>query len=114
MRACSANSCPTTGAFTTVNLTGDVALPNWITTKSSNTKIDIAPTVGSVMASNPWVVTVVFTPTKGSNNPAYTAVTITVTCTVTSFAVSNPGTTSHSYTVFSVMKIIDGKTLTYT
>ena len=114
MRACANNSCATTGSFTTVNLTGGASLPNWITTKSSNTKIDIAPTVGSVMASNPWVVTVVYTPTNGSNKPAYTAVTITVTCVVTSFAVSNPGTTSHTYNTFSNMKIIDGATLTYT
>ena len=114
MRACANNSCATTGAFTSVKLSGDVNLPGWITTKESSTKIDIAPTVGSVMASNPWVVVVVYTPTNGSNNPSYTAVTITVTCTVTSFAVSNPGTTSHTYNTFSNMKIIDGATLTYT
>ena len=114
MRSCTANSCATTGAFTTVTLTGGTALPGWITLKESNTKIDIAPTAGSVMASNPWVVVVVYTPTKGSNNPSYTAVTITVTCTVTGFSVSNPGTTSHTYNTWDNLKVISGATLTYT
>ena len=66
------------------------------------------------MASNPWVVVVVYTPTKGANNPSYTAVTITVTCTVTGFSVSNPGTTSHTYNTWDNLKVISGATLTYT
>lgn len=81
-------------------LNGD-SLPGWIT--FSSTTIAITPADGSVKASNPWVVKVTYTPTKGSNQPAYTAVTITVSCEVTSFTVSNPGTTSHTYNTFSKM-----------
>ena len=114
MRACTSGSCGTAGSFTSVTLADGSALPSWITTKESNTKIDIAPTDGSVKASNDWTVKVVFTPTNGSNNPTYNAVVITVTCEITSFAVSGAGTTSHTYNVFDEMKIIDGSTLTYT
>ena len=37
MRACSANSCATTGSFTSVVMTDDSSLPTWITTASSST-----------------------------------------------------------------------------
>ena len=114
MRACSANSCATTGSFTTVNLSSGDALPSWITTTTSDTVLSITPADGSVKASNDWVVAVIYTPTAGSNNPAYTAVTITVTCEITSFAISGAGTTSISYNVFDPMKIINGSTLVFT
>ena len=114
MRQCQATSvtCATTGSFTAVTLTGGTALPGWIS--FGTTSIDITPADGSVKASNDWVVVVTYTPTKGSNQPSYTAVTITVSCEVTSFSVSNPGTTSHTYNTFSPMKIIDASTLTFT
>ena len=95
-------------------MTDDSALPSWIVSASSATQIQITPTAGSVMSSNPWVVKVVYTPTAGSNAPAYTAVTITVTCEITSFALSGAGTTSVSYNTFETMKVIDGSTLTFT
>ena len=114
MRACSANSCATTGSFTAVTLSGGGSLPSWITTTTSDTVLSIAPTDGSVKSSNDWVVAVVYTPTAGSNNPAYTAVTITVTCEITSWTVGGAGTTSISYNVFDNAKIIDGSTLTFT
>jgi hypothetical protein len=66
------------------------------------------------MASNDYVVKVVYTPTAGSNNPAYTAVTITVTCEITSFALSGAGTTSISYSTFGTTAVIDGSGLTFT
>ena len=114
MRACSANSCATTGSFTTIQLSGGTALPSWITTTTSDTVLSIAPTDGSVKASNDWVVVVVYTPTAGSNNPSYTAVTITVTCEITSWTVGGAGTTSISYDIFGDTKIINGSTLTFT
>lgn len=114
MRSCSANSCATTGAFTSILLLDGSALPSWITTTTSDTVLSIAPTSGSVKASNDWVVKVVYTPTAGSNNPAYTAVTITVTCEITSWTVTGAGTTSISYNIFDTRKIIDGSTLVYT
>ena len=114
MRACSANYCATTGAFTTINMSSGDALPSWITTTTSDTVLSIAPTDGSVKASNDWVIAVIYTPTAGSSNPAYTAVTITVTCEITSFAISGAGTTTISYNVFDSMKIIDGSTLVFT
>ena len=55
-----------------------------------------------------------YTPTEGSSNPSYTAVTITITCEITSFAISGAGTTSVSYNVFYPMTIISGSGLTYT
>lgn len=60
------------------------------------------------------MVKVTFTPTEGSTNPTYTAVTITVTCEVTGFTVGNAGTTSIAYNVFEPLKIIDASVLTYT
>jgi len=66
------------------------------------------------MASGNWVVSVVYTPTYGSTNPSYTAVTITVTCEITSWAMSGAGTTSHSYSTFQAQKTIDGSGLTFT
>ena len=92
----------------------DSALPAWITKTTSDTVLSIAPTSGSVKASNDWVVKIVYTPTDGSSNPAYTAVTITVTCEVASFAISGAGTTTISYNVFEPTKIIDGSGLTFT
>ena len=92
----------------------DSALPAWITKTTSDTILSIAPTDGSVKASNDWVVKIVYTPTAGSNNPAYTAVTITVTCEIASWAISGAGTTSIAYNVFESTKIIDGSGLTFT
>ena len=89
-------------------------MPSWITTTTSDTVLSIAPTDGSVKASNDWVVVVVYTPTAGSNNPSYTAVTITVTCEITSWTVGGAGTTSISYDIFGDTKIINGSTLTFT
>ena len=116
MRKCTVDSttCATTGTFTAVVLTDGAALPAWITTTTSSTKIAIAPTTGTVKAGNNWVIKVTYTPTKGSNQPVYTAVTITVSCEITSFTVGNPGTTSHTYNTFDKMKIVDASSLTYT
>ena len=112
MRSCSANACSTGGSFTAVTLSGGASLPGWIT--SSSSAIAIAPTDGSVKASNDWVVVVTWTPTEGSNSPSYTAVTITVSCEITSFTIGNTGTTSVSYDVFDKTKIIDASAITYT
>ena len=114
MRACTSGSCATTGSFTTIVLTDDSSLPSWITTANSNTELSIAPTSGTVKSSNPWVVKVVYTPTAGSNNPAYTAVTITVTCEITSWSMSGAGSTSISYNVFARTTVIDATTIVYT
>ena len=112
MRSCTVGSCATTGSFTAVTLTGGTALPSWIV--SDGTALAIAPTDGSVKASNDWVVIVTYTPTEGSNNPAYTAVTITVSCEVASFAISGAGTTSFTYATFGALQVIDGSTLVFT
>lgn len=112
MRACTADSCATTGAFTAVTLADGTALPNWIV--ASSTALAITPADGTVKASNDWVVIVTYTPTAGSNNPAYTAVTITVSCEITSFAISGAGTTTVAYNVFAPLALIDGSGLTFT
>ena len=100
MRACSASTCSTAGSFTSVLLSSGAALPSWITTANSSTELSIAPTDGTPMASGNWVIAVVYTPTEGTTNPSYTAVTITVTCEITSWSMSAAGTTSFSYDIF--------------
>lgn len=112
MRSCASNACATTGSFTAVTLADGTALPAWIV--SSGTALAITPADGSVKASNDWVVIVTYTPSEGSNNPAYTAVTITVSCEITSFAISGAGTTSVAYDVFAPLALIDGSGLTFT
>ena len=114
MRSCTSGSCATTGTWTAVTLTDGSALPNWITWSSGATTISVTPADGTVIASNPWVIKGTYTPTKGSSNPSFNTISITVTCEITSFAVSNEGTTSISYNVFDPTKIIDGSGITYT
>ena len=93
-------------------MTDDSSLPNWIVSDGSS--LAITPPDGTVKASNDWVVKVTYTPTEGNSTPTYTAVTITVSCEVTSFAISGAGTTSISYNVFAPLSIIDGSTLVFT
>jgi len=114
MRACAANSCATTGSFTSITLLNGSALPSWITTTDSNTKLSVAPTDGSVKAQNPWVIKVTYTPTNGSNNPTYSALSLTISCEITSFTLGGQGTSSFTYNVFDPLKIIDASTLTFT
>ena len=91
MRACSAAACSTAGTFSDVKLSSGAALPGWITWPSSgnNNEISVLPTDYNVMTSNDWVISVTWTPTEGENAPVYTAITITVTCEITSFTVGS-------------------------
>jgi hypothetical protein len=74
-----------------VTMADDTALPTWITWNSASpgTGLSIKPVDGAVKASNPWNIKVVYTPDAGSNTPTYTAVSITVTCEITSFTVAS-------------------------
>lgn len=54
-----------------------------------------------------------YTPDNGSSNPQYIAVEITISCEVTSFAVSNAPSTQ-TYNVFDALKTIDLTGVTYT
>ena len=93
----------------------DSALPSaWITTTNTATKLSVTPTAGSLKSSNPWVIKVIWTPTAGSSNPTWNAVSITVTCEITSFAISGAGTTSFTYNIFSKPLTISGTTLSFT
>lgn len=56
----------------------------------------------------------VYTPTAGSSNPTYTAVTITISCEITSWTISGAGSTSIAYSVFSPQTLINGSGLTFT
>ena len=62
--------------------------------------------------SNTWTLKATFEPTNGAPI-SYPALTVTVTCTVTSFAApSNPS--DLTYTVFDAAKSFNMNTLTYT
>lgn len=88
------------------------ALPGWIVWDNTD-GLTITPTDGSLMASNPYSIAVVYTPTDGANNPAYTVLDITVTCDVTQFAMTN-APADDTYTIFDTLKVIrlDGVTFT--
>jgi hypothetical protein len=96
-------------------MSDDTSLPGWIswTSGGSHLSLSVNPADGSVKASNPWVIKVVYTPTNGSSNPTYNAVSITIECEVASFAVSGtPGT--QAYTVFDAQTIFDLSAMVYT
>jgi hypothetical protein len=111
MRACAANACATTGTFTTVTMADDTALPAWITHSAGDLTI-LAPD-GSVKASNPWTIKIIYTPTEGSNTPTYDAVAITVDCEVTSFTVSNTPA-NQAYTIWDALKVVNLQGVTFT
>ena len=72
MRACAANSCATSGTYTTVTMNDDSSLLSWIVFDSTNA-LTITPPQGNLQANNPYEVKVVYTPTEGSNTPTYLA-----------------------------------------
>jgi hypothetical protein len=111
MRACAANACATTGTFTTVTMADDSALPAWIT-HSAGVLTILAPD-GSVKASNPWTIKIVYTPTEGSNTPTYDAVAITIDCEITSFTTSNTPA-NQAYTIWDALKVVNLSGVTYT
>lgn len=114
LRAC--GSCADTGEFTTVTLSDDTALPAWMTWSSgsgTHNILNVKPVDGAVMASNPWNIKAVYTPTYGVAAVTYNILAITVTCEVTAVTTSSaPG--NAAYTLFDPSQVIDLTGVTYT
>ena len=99
MRQCQVDgtTCATTGTYSTVVMSSDAALESWISHSSG--VLTIAPTSGSLQASNTWDVKVTWTPDYGQAAVTYTALQITVTCEITSFTISNTPA-NQAYNIF--------------
>ena len=78
-------------------MSSDAALESWISHSSG--VLTIAPTSGSLQASNTWDVKVTWTPDYGQAAVTYTALQITVTCEITSFTISNTPA-NQAYNIF--------------
>lgn len=109
--------CAVTGAFDSLQWddgTGAASLPGWITFTTSGTTtqtISINPTDGTMIGTHSIVAT--FNPTNGADK-VYTALTFTVSCEVTSFAVSGEPGSNPTYDVFTQRSIINLTGVTYT
>ena len=98
---------------------GGTTLPAWITFSSTNSAVQtitISPPDGSVNGQHTLYAT--FTPTNGSPI-TYTAMTFTVTCTLTDYTLPSAPTDGNggfdlSYIVFDGPLEIDLSTLTWT
>ena len=113
-RSCTTNQCATTGSFTAAALADGSSLPSWLTFSSGSGTITFTGTDGAIMASNPWVIKVFYVPTEGANNPNYNAISLTVTCEVTSVTVGN-NPSDGTYTIFTdSTKIFDLTSVTFT
>ena len=113
----SSNDCATTGAFDSLTWddgTGATTLPSWITFTSSGSTtqtVSITPTDGTVKGTHNLIA--VFNPTNGSDK-TFTALTFTVGCEITSFAVSGEPGSNPTYDVFTQRSIINLTGITYT
>jgi hypothetical protein len=100
----SSNDCATTGAFDSLTWddgTGATTLPSWITFTSSGSTsqtVSITPADGTVKGTHNLIA--VFNPTNGSDK-TFTALTFTVGCEITSFAVSGEPGSNPTYDVFT-------------
>ena len=110
-------TCATTGAFDSLTWddgTGAAALPSWITFTSSGSTtqtIAITPVDGTVKGTHNIIA--VFNPTNGADK-SYTALTFTVGCEITSFAVSGAPGSNPTYDIFTSRSIISLTGVTYT
>ena len=94
--------------------TGATTLPSWITFTSSTTTtqtVSINPTDGTVKGTHSLIA--VFNPTNGVDK-TFTALTFTVGCEITSFAVTGAPASNPTYNVFTQRSIINLTGLTYT
>ena len=106
-------SCPTTGAFTSILQSDGNALPSFITfisTSEETQTITVAPIASTDI--DVWELQATFVPTNGGTI-TYSAIVITVTCTVTGFAAPDDPS-ALTYNVFGAANFVDVSTLMYT
>ena len=112
--------CASTGSFSSSDIKLDdgtasgTSLPSWMTFTSSGTSsqtLSLAPTDGTALGTHN--IKVIFTSTYGPN-PDYTALTIVISCQVTSITQPAAPTTNLSYNVYDATITHDFTSATYT